>query len=42
VYHEAFGAVRAVGYGAIWIALALYSFEGLRNTVSLREARRTA
>jgi chloramphenicol-sensitive protein RarD len=40
VYHEPFGAVRAMGYGAIWIALALYSFEGLRNSVSVREARR--
>ncbi|MFP6556792.1 EamA family transporter RarD [Paraburkholderia sp. B3] len=40
VYHESFGAVRAMGYGAIWMALALYSFEGLRNTVSVREARR--
>jgi chloramphenicol-sensitive protein RarD len=39
VYHEPFGSVRAVGYGAIWVALALYSFEGLRNTVSARQAR---
>jgi chloramphenicol-sensitive protein RarD len=39
VYGEPFGAVRAVGYGAIWIALALYSFEGLRLTMLAREAR---
>ncbi|WP_233862386.1 EamA family transporter RarD [Paraburkholderia adhaesiva] len=40
VYQEPFGAVRAVGYGAIWIALALYSAEGLRATMLAREARR--
>ncbi|RQH04158.1 EamA family transporter RarD [Paraburkholderia dinghuensis] len=40
VYQEPFGAVRAVGYGAIWVALALYSAEGLRSTMLAREARR--
>lgn len=40
VYQEPFGAVRAVGYGAIWIALTLYSFEGLRASLLAREARR--
>jgi len=39
VYQEPFGAVRAVGYGAIWVALALYSFEGLRLAMLAREAR---
>ncbi|WP_153099601.1 EamA family transporter RarD [Paraburkholderia hayleyella] len=29
IYHEAFGEVRLVGYGAIWVALAVYSLEGL-------------
>ncbi|WP_028226641.1 EamA family transporter RarD [Paraburkholderia ferrariae] len=42
VYHEPFGPVRAAGYGAIWIALALYSFEGLRSSVSARVARGAA
>lgn len=28
---EPFGSVRAIGYGAIWVALALYSSEGLRG-----------
>lgn len=42
VYHEAFGPVRAVGYGAIWVALALYSVEGLRNSISMRQARGAA
>jgi len=42
VYHEPFGAVRAAGYGAIWVALAVYSFEGLRGAVSARQARTAA
>ncbi|MDR3097043.1 MAG: EamA family transporter RarD [Paraburkholderia sp.] len=40
VYGEPFGSVRAVGYGAIWVALAIYSFEGLRATLlAARRAR---
>jgi chloramphenicol-sensitive protein RarD len=39
VYNEPFGAVRAVGYGIIWIALAVYSFEGLRASVTARQTR---
>ncbi len=29
LYHEPFGAVRAIGFGLIWAALALYSGHGL-------------
>lgn len=29
IYSEPFGAVRMIGYGAIWIALAVYSLEGI-------------
>ncbi|QGZ60750.1 EamA family transporter RarD [Paraburkholderia acidisoli] len=39
IYGEPFGAVRAIGYGAIWIALALYSLEGVRSVVAARERR---
>lgn len=39
IYGEPFGQVRALGYGAIWIALALYSLEGLRSAVAARERR---
>jgi chloramphenicol-sensitive protein RarD len=43
IYGEPFGSVRAIGYGAIWVALALYSFEGLRGTMAAaRQARRGA
>ena len=42
VYGEAFGSVRAIGYGAIWIALALYSFEGLRATLLAAQRAREA
>ncbi|HKT96590.1 MAG TPA: EamA family transporter RarD [Paraburkholderia sp.] len=42
VYGEPFGAVRAIGYGAIWIALALYSFEGLRATLLAAQRSREA
>ncbi|WP_433704298.1 EamA family transporter RarD [Paraburkholderia sacchari] len=42
VYGEPFGSVRAIGYAAIWVALALYSFEGLRATIlATRRARET-
>lgn len=39
IYGEPFGQVRALGYGAIWIALALYSLEGVRSAVAARERR---
>lgn len=42
VYGEAFGSTRAIGYGAIWIALALYSFEGLRATIRAAQRSREA
>jgi chloramphenicol-sensitive protein RarD len=43
IYGEPFGSVRAIGYGAIWVALALYSSEGLRGTMAAaRQARRGA
>ncbi|WP_321814252.1 MULTISPECIES: EamA family transporter RarD [unclassified Paraburkholderia] len=42
IYAEPFGAVRAVGYGAIWVALVLYSFEGLRGTLAAARAARLA
>jgi chloramphenicol-sensitive protein RarD len=29
IYSEPFGTVRMIGYGAIWIALAVYSLEGI-------------
>jgi chloramphenicol-sensitive protein RarD len=29
VYHEPFSPMRLVGFSAIWLALAIYSFEGL-------------
>jgi chloramphenicol-sensitive protein RarD len=29
VYHEPFSQTRLVGFVAIWLALALYSIEGL-------------
>jgi chloramphenicol-sensitive protein RarD len=32
VLHESFGAARAVGFALIWLALALYAFDGLRST----------
>jgi chloramphenicol-sensitive protein RarD len=32
IYGERFGLDRAVGFGVIWIALALYSLEGVRGT----------
>jgi chloramphenicol-sensitive protein RarD len=31
VLHETFGAQRAVGFVLIWLALALYAFDGLRS-----------
>lgn len=37
IYGEPFGVVRAIGYGAIWVALALYSLEGVRGLVAARE-----
>ncbi|HTR10948.1 MAG TPA: EamA family transporter RarD [Paraburkholderia sp.] len=37
IYGEPFGAVRAIGYGAIWVALALYSLEGVRSLIAARE-----
>ncbi|MBN3813051.1 EamA family transporter RarD [Paraburkholderia sp. Ac-20347] len=43
IYGEPFGSVRAYGYGAIWIALLIYSFEGLRSTLlAARRMRETA
>ena len=42
VYDEPFGSTRAIGYGAIWIALALYSFEGLRATIRAVQRSREA
>lgn len=29
LYHEPFPLAKAIGYGAIWVALAIYSLEGL-------------
>lgn len=31
LYHEPFGGARLIGFTAIWIALALYSVDGLHN-----------
>jgi chloramphenicol-sensitive protein RarD len=31
-FHEPFGAGRAVGYGAIWLALVIYTVDGLFAT----------
>jgi chloramphenicol-sensitive protein RarD len=39
IYGEPFGAVRAIGYGAIWVALAVYSLEGVRGLLTERERR---
>ncbi|PXW23706.1 EamA family transporter RarD [Paraburkholderia caballeronis] len=39
IYREPFGHVQMLGYGAIWVALALYSLEGMRNAAALRGAR---
>ncbi|MEM5330027.1 EamA family transporter RarD [Paraburkholderia sp. JHI2823] len=39
IYGEPFGAVNAVGYGAIWAALGVYSLEGVRSLVAARERR---
>ncbi len=36
IYHEPFGSTLAIGYGAIWLALAIYSFEGVWRSVSVR------
>jgi chloramphenicol-sensitive protein RarD len=29
IYREPFGGPQLLGYGAIWIALAVYSLEGI-------------
>lgn len=29
IYHEPFDATRAIGFGAVWLALAVYTIEGL-------------
>lgn len=42
IYGQPFGSTRAIGYGAIWIALALYSFEGLRATIRAAQRSREA
>jgi chloramphenicol-sensitive protein RarD len=39
IYGEPFGMVRAIGYGAIWVALAVYSLEGVRGLLAERERR---
>ena len=31
VFHEAFDRDRAIGFGFIWLALALFALEGLRR-----------
>ncbi|MFZ6747821.1 EamA family transporter RarD [Undibacterium sp. Ren11W] len=31
LYNESFGSARLLGFLAIWLALVLYSFEGIRN-----------
>ncbi|QKJ67201.1 EamA family transporter RarD [Deefgea piscis] len=31
VFHEAFGAARAIGFGLIWLALAVYAMDGWRS-----------
>lgn len=41
VYREPFGRVQLIGYGAIWVALVLYSLEGMRTAAALRSARGT-
>lgn len=42
IYGEPFGSLRAVGYGAIWVALALYSMEGVRGTFAAARKRRSS
>lgn len=46
LYHEPFGAVRAIGFGLIWAALALYSGHGLlaywKPTASVRHYPRVS
>ncbi len=37
IYREPFSIVQLIGYGAIWIALAVYSLEGLWRTQRRRE-----
>lgn len=39
IYREPFGQVQLIGYGAIWLALALYSLEGAWNVLALRNPR---
>jgi len=36
--HEPFGAARQVAFGCIWLALALFTFDGLRRYTRSREA----
>jgi chloramphenicol-sensitive protein RarD len=31
LFHESFGSTRAIGFGLIWAALAIYAFDGLRT-----------
>ena len=31
VFHEAFGTARAIGFGLIWLALAVYAIDGWRS-----------
>lgn len=38
LYHEPFGPARALGFGLIWVALALYAGEGLWRARSARLA----
>ncbi|WP_295757724.1 EamA family transporter RarD [Undibacterium sp.] len=37
LYNESFGSARLMGFLAIWLGLALYSFEGIRNTYLARK-----
>jgi chloramphenicol-sensitive protein RarD len=40
LYHEPFGGARAVGYAVIWVALAIFSIDGLRQWRAARHAPR--
>jgi chloramphenicol-sensitive protein RarD len=40
VFHESFGSARALGFALIWIALAIYAFDGLRSARAAAPARR--
>lgn len=41
IFHEPFGSVQALGFALIWLALGLYSVEGLWQSWRLRARRRS-